>query len=57
MSLEATFALTPRESSHNGGAGNEAHCSVHGVSMQPKYGGTHRKAFDNQHASDELYFY
>ena len=61
MSLEPTFALTPRESCHLGDAGpegeNDAFFYVFGATMLPKWTAGYRQAFDPQHASDELYFH
>lgn len=56
MPLQQVFSLTPRESRTYSGAGDRAHMLVCGVTHMPKYYSTYRYTFDQQHASNELYF-
>ena len=55
MPLQNVFSLTPRESYLHSGAGHNAYIGMLGVSHFPKTLYT-RESFDQQHASDELFF-
>lgn len=57
MTLEPTFALTPRSSYFYSASDNLALAHVFGVSLLSKYSDGYRNSFDNQHAEDEAFFY
>ena len=57
MTLEPTFALTPRSSYYYSASDYQARIYVNAVSFSPKWYDTYRYSFDHQHAQDEVYFY